>query len=582
MNIIESRFASAPTGETPQKPLWRGDHTFDPKAAMYSLENIIEPQIRKKNPGWSAEQIRQEAVKKFETRLRQDFSYEQKEMSHTETAVVWSVVETSPGVVELATQYGDELITLKNLWDHTREYAAFVGNPKAYNQEEEKAQLHMQDAFIKGETTSFISVLSHPDSIRYVQIWEKKDSGEIESKQIDLYASTGRDLSHDEGKRLIEHLAKFHEEKSEGLVSISASTHAHFFIDSGHLADKEIRNLASVLVSTSELVHAPILVSQTIAKDSLQMLGDIRVFIQDKIEKKIFEIESTNKTQKTKIEKVEKKKNFRHEFEQINPIEVKNPEVIKDIFADFIISKTIVAHIPYFTGASGAALFWFRELITPNIKKEKIKIGKEKPKEFFIKFSEKMQRAIRGKKTKKNILELSEVKKVTSQYEIKKETLLVHQKIIFKLHDVFQSLRFKEHPARRMNKRFKKEILKKKNEISIMKSLVVAFILHVIHERPIEKINKVKKRILFTYSKQLVKNGEPTKRVIHEASIKQSSEHPVWILFAIIWFLSMLRESGISQKKPVIIKKRKKSRRMKNKFTYHTKNDDRKFQFMIE
>ena len=90
--------------------------------------------------------------------------------------------------------------TFTTLGTH-KEYAQHIGNPRAYNKEEARSQIAMQDAFINGHASGFVSILSHPDSVRYVQLWEKMPTGDIASKQIDLYATTGRDFT-----RKVKHL----------------------------------------------------------------------------------------------------------------------------------------------------------------------------------------------------------------------------------------------------------------------------------------------------------------------------------------------------------------------------------------
>ncbi len=230
--------------KTDDAPMWRGDHTFSSDAAKYSFLNFIEPEVAQKHPDWSKQKIRKEALVKFQQRLEQDLSYEQKESSHQETAVQWKVIETPSGKQELATEYGGETITLRQLWDHTREYAAYVGIPSAYNPDEEKAQYAMEQAFVHGDAQAYISVLSHPDAVRYVQVWERDDSGGIQSKQIDLYKTTGRDFSHIEGDMLVKHLATFTESVQGQPVVTTESTYAHFIVKSGSVYEQDIRTIA--------------------------------------------------------------------------------------------------------------------------------------------------------------------------------------------------------------------------------------------------------------------------------------------------------------------------------------------------
>lgn len=224
---------------------WRGDHSFSADAAAYSLSNFIEPEVKKKHPDWTSERVHEEAMNQFEKRLQQDLTYEKRETIHEETTVRWEIRETSPGVKELATRYGDDYITLRELWDHTREFAEAANYPDGYNAEEAKAQLAMEEAFIRGEASGFVSVLSHPDAVRYVQIWEPTATGEILSKQIDLYSTTGRDFSAEESVQLIEHVAEYQGTSEVSIRKTEESTYAHFFVSSGtRIREEDIRTIA--------------------------------------------------------------------------------------------------------------------------------------------------------------------------------------------------------------------------------------------------------------------------------------------------------------------------------------------------
>ncbi len=236
--------------DAPEQTVWRGDHTFSADAATYSLMNFIEPELAAEHPDWSADRVKQRARERFEKRLAQDLSYEQKEANHTETTLEWRVIERD-GVKELATAYGDTWVTLNDLWEHTREYAETVGNPAAYNAAEHQAQLAMQDVFINGEANGFVSALSHPDSIRYVQVWERRDN-HIVSKQIDLYATTGKDFTFEEGKQFIERLSDQYGSKG---VPGDQSQYAHFFVKHITISDTDIRHIARSQVASREAGH---------------------------------------------------------------------------------------------------------------------------------------------------------------------------------------------------------------------------------------------------------------------------------------------------------------------------------------
>lgn len=237
------------------QPVWKGDHSFSVEAAAYSLSNFLEPEIAKAHPEWNPSQVRDAALEKFEKRLQQDLSYEQRELAHEDSVVRWYVVETSPGVRELATEYGGDRITLRELWEHTREFAEASGNPGAYNREEERVQLAMQDAFLAGTKDAFVSVLSHPESVRYVQIWERQSDGGVLSKQIDLSVGAGRDLTHEEAHAFVDELAAYSSGNVTRVATEEGSCYAHFFIEGGSIGERDVQTIALVYVMREERAH---------------------------------------------------------------------------------------------------------------------------------------------------------------------------------------------------------------------------------------------------------------------------------------------------------------------------------------
>lgn len=272
---------------------WRGDHTFSSKAAGFSLRNFIEPEIESANPHLSKQEIQRVALKKFEQRLKQDLSFEHQEASHHDSTVLWTVIEGKNGKKEFATKYGDELITLSQLWEHTKEYAQHTGNPHAYNKEEARSQIAMQDAFINGNAKGFVSILSHPDSVRYVQLWEKMPTGDIASKQIDLYATTGRDFTHKEGEAFIHRLTQYHETIGTS-VKYEDIAYAHVLFTSGVVTVDEIKTIAVAHAFASEPRILPMRtdmkngIALKVAKDiheTAAFLGEnFHAYIQKKVE----------------------------------------------------------------------------------------------------------------------------------------------------------------------------------------------------------------------------------------------------------------------------------------------------------
>ena len=375
-------------------PVWRGDHTFSSDAAKYSFLNFIEPEVAQKHPDWSKQKIRKEALVKFQQRLEQDLSYEQKESSHQETAVHWRVIETAVGTQELATEYGGETITLRQLWDHTREYAAFVGIPAAYNPDEEKAQYAMEQAFVRGDAQAYISVLSHPDAIRYVQVWEKDSDGGIQSKQIDLYKTTGRDFSHMEGDVLVKHLAAFTETANGLPVVTTESSYAHFIVQSGSVQEQDIRTIAMVQAATrreslktyavpninKSEIQNPVFAK----KESKNTFADVQLFVVEAINKKIIQLKEivmpkkvTKDTEQNNIEIAKKSPVNIASFEigktsptidgtplHINEFiktEVSSP--ITEVLAQLVITKTALNLGAISPEISGGALYWLATFV---------------------------------------------------------------------------------------------------------------------------------------------------------------------------------------------------------------------------
>lgn len=261
---------------------WSGDHAFSAEAATYSLMNFIEPQIASEHPDWSTDAVHQEAVSRFEKRLAQDIAYEHREIEHEHTVVTWHMVETAPGVKELATQYGDDLVTLRELWDHTREFAETTGNRAAYNAQEEQAQLAMQEAFVNGEGKSFVSVLSHPDAVRYVQVWGVSGDGSAYSKQIDLSVVTGRDFTKDEAERLIHHISEYYNRDTvRDTRQADAPKYAHVLISDKEVREADITTLAVTESLYSEYQNAGVEMNDDILDELDSGRGDPRSFEEE-------------------------------------------------------------------------------------------------------------------------------------------------------------------------------------------------------------------------------------------------------------------------------------------------------------
>ncbi len=367
-------------------PVWRGDHSFSSDAASYSLTHFIEPEIVKEHPDWGAEKIQTEARERFTKRLAQDLSYEKRESHHEETVVHWIPVETADGTTELATQYGDRLITLRELWEHTREYAAYVGNPDAYNPQEERAQMNMQDAFVRGEATGFVSVLSHPDAVRYVQVWEKNADGDVTSKQVDLFAATGRDFTYQESEQLIRHIAELHE------ISVQhdqreEQSYASFLVEYGRVNEQSIRVVATGFVMQQEYVResAPFNThpesghQNFLIHDPLISMTEAGKFLHETIVEKlrVFTDHETNNIKEKHVSRQQHADNPHIHLPKDGKIHAvitkrdtippatdryttDSPEsTIRNAMAEWFISQTIVRYHDAIPSGAHAALYWF-------------------------------------------------------------------------------------------------------------------------------------------------------------------------------------------------------------------------------
>lgn len=376
------------------KPAWRGDHAFSSDAASYSLMHFVEPEVAAEHPDWGLEKVKTEARERFTRRLEQDLSYEHKESSHEETIVHWKPIVTSDGQMELATEYGGSVITLRELWEHTKEYAAFVGNPAAYNPLEEQAQMRMQDEFIRGSSTGFLTVLSHPDAVRYVQVWEKTSDGDIVSKQVDLFAATGTDFTREEGDRLVRHVARYYNATASDSASDS-SQYAHAFIEYGTMHDQHIRIIAQgmamhrvqVISEIKETSSARMYSIEkkivTNTRDSLVVLG---TYLHRQIDEKLRVLQSADQvssSQKVMSRRLEKGKDQSHVINsevRERPVgEPEDPRMVFDrvfhegevseifttmqhMMAEWYISRNILIHAKDVPAGAHAVLFWFSTL----------------------------------------------------------------------------------------------------------------------------------------------------------------------------------------------------------------------------
>lgn len=525
---------------------WRGDHTFSPDAATYSLTHFVEPEIAHQHPDWNPSQIHAEAMNRFEKRLKQDLAYELMESQHTESTIHWKQIETKEGIKALATAYGDRMISLQELWEHTKEYAAFSGNPDAYNEAEHKAQIAMQDEFINGSASAYVSVLSHPDSIRYIQVWERNDDGEVVSKQVDLFLSTGKDFSHKDGDALIQNLKEYYQSDTETTVIKSESVYTHFFIQTGRVETRDIRIIAraqTYIVARERNNKLRVLQKSMLREkgeaqpllDIKKSVHDMALFLREHIDLIIESFKDGKK--KTKSEKT-------INFTAKKEMHEKDYGPIKSALSEWVITQTIVACAPFMPVGAHATLFWFAEI--PRIRKEVSAVKKvvfqsdriiapnftraEKNLGFvrIISFVERTKKIIFIEKRKLSEKKILHIKKKESK---KIETIPIHKKFY---------------------KVFFEKIKESKGYARLLK------IIERIYTRPAKEYKQVRIAMLiwriFGVVRRGPKNEKPEMKhdVLKEKiETPYENESPVWLLLSIIWYLTMLRESGmVSQHVP--------------------------------
>ncbi len=369
------------TDEEDNKPLWRGDHTYSSDAASYSLTHFIEPEVQKEHPDWTHAEVKKVAVERFQERLAQDLSYEHKENVHEESIVRWEKIQTADGSWQLATSYGNTMVTLNELWEHTKEFAAFSGNPAAYNRDEHAAQIAMQEQLIAGTASGFVSVLSHPDAVRYVQVWQQSEDGGVISKQVDLYKTTGTDFTHEEGANFIRHLAEFH---NADTLSSEISSYAHFFVREKKIDEEDIRTIAiaQTMERGRETTPVPLpteylRVVGVAARDSKNTLTELGAFLKEHIDKKINFMKQ--ELQLTKQEKkrirmpviadaqpvsheragsslLVRRSNMRHE--EVVTTHGQSIESMKSVAAEWVVMRTMLFYHDVAPGMDNAIIYW--------------------------------------------------------------------------------------------------------------------------------------------------------------------------------------------------------------------------------
>ncbi|MDO8451367.1 MAG: hypothetical protein Q7S76_00685 [bacterium] len=183
---------------------WRGDHTFSSSAALFGFEEFILPEVAKDHRDWSPVEVRREALRRFNLRLSENLGMYFREQKSTDgMSTRWNIEEVD-GVRQFVVAEGEyEGSTLNGLWENTRLFAVVAGSSSAYDQNEHRAQLALQDAFIENGSLGAVLIISHPDDVKYMQVWEKNSDGTLSSYNLDMMTIAGRHLTHAEGDQII-------------------------------------------------------------------------------------------------------------------------------------------------------------------------------------------------------------------------------------------------------------------------------------------------------------------------------------------------------------------------------------------
>lgn len=602
------------SAEENEPPVWRGDHSFSSDAASYSLTHFIEPEVAREHPQWTTDQVKQAAVERFEKRLAQDLSYEHKETAHEESVVHWQPVQTAGGNWELATAYGDKMVTLSELWEHTRQYAEFTGNPAAYNPEEHKAQIAMQNEFIDGSARGFVSVLSHPDAVRYVQVWQKESDGSVVSKQIDLYKTTGRDFTHEEGEKFIEHLASFHNEQL-GNTGPDAAVYAHFFVREKEVQEDDIRTIAIAQImeyyETVSVENIPVGktlpdIGSSVARDMSHSMVELGSFLREQIDRKINQFASPQEKNGKKHTAKDSGTNAAAKNSQevmppvvaaagLKPEKIAgvSAESMKAIAAEWWITKTLLRYKESAAVVPAAIIFWltapqealpltapevvpFRKKILREVLPQKVP-GKEKKKPLYIRTIVGLIREHHEKKERKRVVrktlnEANHVPKVTREP-------LQQPNTGEKIAKVFPAMVIEK--LFRMLRHFSRDTaapLIKKDKVSGNDALPLLTAKENVARAIVEDeqniymtARKLSIAIIVWWLVDFGKHnpavpaeaaGTPRKKNIPQEGEPNQGNEPSWLLLSIIWYLTALREHGKPSHTP--LKKNKKKKKGKS------------------
>ncbi len=602
---------------------WRGGHEFHAGAAMYSFNHFIIPDITEQHPEWTSQQVHETGIQELTLRLSQDRVKDQQEKDRKpEMVTQWEMTETAPGMYELTTEYGSGRTSLRELWEHTYQIAndksnPATYNPAAYNNQEAKAQLAMQDALITGEIISFVSVLSHPDSIRYASVWEKTNDGAIISKTIDIGLVAGRDLSMKEATTLVHHMAQFNMETGKE-VSESEANYPHVMMARGTVSSGEIKTLvqaqtyfqdktvetlnatrssiqADVVAATTKTVHDAV---HAVVRESSISAHAMGMFVASEFRRgrvNDFVQQEDNRHKPLFLQLLEGKLDIKKVFASVKPIKPEAHVILerkRDIQVDASrLKRADKKDAKKFFGRDASILTLATKINLGDISLKVQQMPERQKKELTIKREEAKKKIRERSKTFYPFITMEKREKVK---RLHKETRKHHTEkkrgrnifetgvklpqlvtedslntIIKERNRIYRVIHKKERKLWHiLRKLARKQELSVKQELTLRKPKRLGERKMSLVERPVPRSQEKRKEAIFRVSfawtlwlllklsaslEQPKLTGQTkhidiltTKEVKQEGLIQ--SEPGQWVLLAIIWYLAMIREQGMSNK----------------------------------
>ncbi len=239
-------------------PGWDGGHNFNGGIARYALNEFVIPEVQAdlRFQNSTHQEIVTEARHRLAMRLWEGRTFFNRERRREpEMTREWEITETSPGVRELTTMYADKRVSLRELWENTRRVAhdrshPETYNPKAFNGQEMKAQLAMQDALIHGRATAAVTFISDADNPRrYAQLWNVDDKGKISTKFLDVGKIVGRDFSPEEAETVLQHVGRLYGDKR---IDNKEHEYPVVLLREGKIRSEEVQTIAKLAIQAHD------------------------------------------------------------------------------------------------------------------------------------------------------------------------------------------------------------------------------------------------------------------------------------------------------------------------------------------